>query len=52
VAAGLPLLLEDAGDKPTVHALRELGEGVMSWETLFDLESQEKERLQAQAELS
>jgi len=50
VADGLPILLDDVGDKPAVHALRELGEGVMSWEVLFDLESQEKSRLQAQAE--
>jgi len=50
VADGLPLLLDDAGDKPAVHALRELGEGVMSWEVLFDLEAQEKARLQAQTE--
>jgi len=48
VADGLPILLDDAGDKPSVHALRELGEGVLTWEVLFDLEKQEKARLQAQ----
>ncbi|MBL1353758.1 MAG: DNA-directed RNA polymerase subunit omega [Zetaproteobacteria bacterium] len=52
VAEGLPILLDDIGDKPAVHALRELGEGVMSWEVLFDLEKQEKARLQAQTEES
>jgi len=50
VAEGLPILLDDIGDKPAVHALRELGEGVMSWEVLFDLSQQEQERLQAQTE--
>ncbi|MDQ6994447.1 MAG: DNA-directed RNA polymerase subunit omega [Mariprofundaceae bacterium] len=50
VAEGLPILLDDVGDKPTVHALRELGEGVLSWEVLFDLRAQETARLQAQTE--
>jgi len=50
VSNGLPLLLDDMGDKPAVHALRELGEGVMSWDVLFDLDKQEKERLQAQTD--
>ncbi len=52
VAEGLPILLDDCGDKPAVHALRELGEGVMSWEVLFDLDKQEQARLQAQTEES
>ncbi|MDQ6991778.1 MAG: DNA-directed RNA polymerase subunit omega [Mariprofundaceae bacterium] len=50
VAEGLPILLDDVGDKPAVHALRELGEGVLSWEVLFDLRAQETARLQAQTE--
>jgi len=50
VLDGLPLLLDDMGDKPAVQALREIGEGQVTWELLFDMEQQEKERLQAQTE--
>jgi len=50
VADGLPILLDDAGDKPSVHALREMGEGLLTWDVIFDLEAQEKARLQAQTE--
>jgi len=46
VLNGLPLLLDDAGHKPAVQALREMGEGHVSWELLFDMNEQEKLRLQ------
>jgi len=39
--------LDDAGHKPAVQALREMGEGHVSWELLFDMDEQEKLRLQS-----
>jgi len=50
VVDGMPLLLDDAGDKPAVQALREMGEGHMSWETLFEMDQQENLRLQSQSD--
>ncbi|MDQ6953905.1 MAG: DNA-directed RNA polymerase subunit omega [Mariprofundaceae bacterium] len=47
VLDGLPLLLDDAGHKPAVQALREMGEGYVSWELLYDMDEQEQLRLQA-----
>lgn len=45
--AGMPSVLEDEGHKPAVQALKELGEGYVSWENVYELD--EQERLQAQA---
>ncbi len=44
---GMPSLIEDADAKPTVQSLREIGDGLISWETLFELEEQERRRLEA-----
>ncbi len=43
----MPSLIEDADAKPTVQSLREIGDGLISWETLFELEEQERRRLEA-----
>ncbi|MDQ7002081.1 MAG: DNA-directed RNA polymerase subunit omega [Ghiorsea sp.] len=45
---GMPSVLENDGHKPAVQALRELGQGYVSWENVFELE--EQERLQAIAQ--
>lgn len=50
VLNGLPLLLDDEGHKPAVQALREMGEGYVSWDLLYDMEEQEKLRLQGTSE--
>ena len=50
VLAGLPLMLDDAGHKPAVQALREMGEGHVSWELLFDMDEQERLRLEGAAD--
>jgi DNA-directed RNA polymerase subunit omega len=47
---GMPSLLETEGDKPPVGALREMGEGLVSWERLFEMDEQERQRLAAFAE--
>jgi len=48
---GMPSLLETNGDdKPPVGALRELGEGLVSWEGLFEMDEQERKRQAAFAE--
>lgn len=36
---------EEEHHKPVVQALKEIGEGQVSWEMLFDLEEQERQRL-------
>lgn len=47
---GMPSMLETGNDKPPVQALRELGEGMISWDTLFAMDEQERQRLAAQTE--
>lgn len=47
--SGMPSMLEAGSDKPPVQALREMGEGLVSWDTLFAMEDQERRRLAAQA---
>ncbi len=42
---GFPRLGKDEGDKPTVHALREIGAGEITWERLHELEELERQRL-------
>ena len=44
---GMPLMMETEGDKPTVSALREMGEGFVSWDVLFDHDDQHRRRLAA-----
>jgi len=41
---GMPCLLEAEGDKPSVEALRELGEGLVSWDSLFEMDEQNRRR--------
>ena len=45
---GMPKIGEDEGDKITVHALREIGAGNMTWETLFELDARERQRAAAE----
>ncbi len=52
IVDGMPLLIDNENDKPSVIALRELGEGSLSWDVLFDFEAQEKARLEAQESVS
>ncbi|OIQ00476.1 MAG: DNA-directed RNA polymerase subunit omega [Zetaproteobacteria bacterium CG2_30_46_52] len=47
--AGMPSVLEEEGHKPAVQALKELGEGYVSWENVFELEEQERQHNQASA---
>jgi len=43
---GMPAMIEtDDNDKPTVQALREMGDGYISWDVLFDQDDQERRRL-------
>jgi len=45
---GMPPLLENEGDhKHAVQALKEMGEGYISWEGLFEMDEQERLRLEA-----
>ena len=48
---GMPPMNDDGEvHKPPVQALKEIGAGEITWETLFDLEERERQRLQAMAE--
>ncbi len=44
---GMPVILEEEKHKPVVQALRELGDGHITWETVFDIDAQERRRLQS-----
>ncbi|RMH61578.1 MAG: DNA-directed RNA polymerase subunit omega [Zetaproteobacteria bacterium] len=44
---GMPRLGDDQGDKVTVHALREIGAGHITWETLFELEARARQQEEA-----
>ncbi len=44
---GVPPMVEAEGDKPAVHALREMGEGYVSWDVLFEQAEQERRRAAA-----
>lgn len=48
--SGMPALLESENDKPAVQALREMGEGFVSWDVVFEQDDQERRRLAAMAE--
>jgi len=41
---GMPALLETENDKPAVQALREMGDGYVSWDVLFSQDEQESRR--------
>ncbi|MFQ5346108.1 MAG: DNA-directed RNA polymerase subunit omega [Mariprofundus sp.] len=47
---GMPSVVETVDDKPAVQALREIGDGFVSWDVLFEQDDQEKRRLAAFAE--
>lgn len=47
---GMPALLENEEDKPTVQALREMGDGYISWDVLFEQDDAERRRLNQFAE--
>ena len=50
--AGMPSMLDPeavSNDKPAVVALREMGEGYISWDSLFEMDAQERSRLAAGA---
>ncbi|EAU55584.1 DNA-directed RNA polymerase subunit omega [Mariprofundus ferrooxydans] len=47
IQVGMPLMMETEGDKPSVSALREMGEGFVSWEVLFEQDDQLRRRQQA-----
>ena len=44
---GMPPVVEAGEDKPAVHALREMGEGYVSWDMLYEQDNQERRRLAA-----
>jgi len=44
---GMPPMLDTEGDKPAVQALREMGEGFVSWDVLFEQDEQERRRVAA-----
>ncbi|MDQ6996664.1 MAG: DNA-directed RNA polymerase subunit omega [Mariprofundus sp.] len=50
ILRGMPAMVEAEGDKPAVHALREMGEGYVSWDLLFEQDDQERRRTAALAE--
>lgn len=47
---GMPALLENEEDKPTVQALREMGDGYISWDVVFEQDAMERNRLNQFAE--
>ncbi|OIO69047.1 MAG: DNA-directed RNA polymerase subunit omega [Zetaproteobacteria bacterium CG12_big_fil_rev_8_21_14_0_65_55_1124] len=44
---GMPAFLEEEEHKPVVQSLRELGDGHVTWECVFEAEEQERRRLMA-----
>ena len=44
---GMPVVVEGEHHKPVVQSLRELGDGHISWESVFEAENQERRRLQS-----
>jgi len=45
---GMPPLLEnEEGHKPSVQALKEMGEGYITWDAVFNMDEQERLRLEA-----
>jgi len=46
---GLPVVVEGEDHKPVVQSLRELGDGCITWEGVFQMEEMERQRLLAAA---
>jgi len=44
---GMQPIVEDEPHKPVVQSLRELGDGHITWERVFELDELERKRLQA-----
>jgi DNA-directed RNA polymerase subunit omega len=44
---GFPPLVKVESHKPVVNALKEIGEGMITWELLYDLEERERRRLES-----
>ena len=45
---GMPPLIEnEEGHKPSVQALKEMGEGFITWDAVFNMDEQERLRLEA-----
>jgi len=44
---GMQPLSGEEFSKPTVQSLKEIGDGCVTWDVLFDLEEQERRRLEA-----
>ncbi|MDQ7011054.1 MAG: DNA-directed RNA polymerase subunit omega [Mariprofundaceae bacterium] len=42
---GMPKLVDDGMHKAPVQALKEIGEGGITWDILFDMDEQERRRL-------
>ncbi len=47
ILRGMPTMVAAEGDKPAVHALREMGDGYVSWDVLFEQDDQERRRVAA-----
>jgi len=47
---GMPPMVSSDEDKPAVLSLREIGDGFVSWDVLFEQDDQEKRRQAAFAE--
>jgi len=42
-----PIVVNEEGHKPAVQALKEMGDGHVSWESLFEMDERERQRLEA-----
>lgn len=51
VLSGAPVMMESQGDKPTVQSLREMGEGMVSWESYFQVEDQFRQNRSSDSEV-
>jgi len=47
ILRGMPTMVAAEDDKPAVHALRELGDGYVSWDVLFEQDDLERRRVAA-----
>lgn len=41
---GMPAMMETENDKATVHSLREIGDGFVTWDVLFDQDDLQRNR--------
>ncbi|MDQ6962840.1 MAG: DNA-directed RNA polymerase subunit omega [Mariprofundaceae bacterium] len=46
IQSGMPSLVEDEDAKHVVKALREVGDGLMTWDVLAEIEQHEADRLE------